>query len=147
MLRSLTLPVPYRRSRHFPVRAIANRSRRRRIQRMKSKKITSNHKHPQEPPGDDRLNSVCRGNISLLVPVVTLRLCHRLISACASGANFPKLICQKLCQIRQSKTEPDEVGHFDEECAAVAAAAGFLSLSFLLAHLHELERRQNNPGG
>jgi hypothetical protein len=67
---------------------------------MKSKTFTCNQKRPRELPRHDGLNSVCRGNISLLAPVVTLGICHRLIFACASGANFPKLICQKLCQMR-----------------------------------------------
>src|SRR6266511_4347251 len=80
---------------------------------MKSKAFTCNQKHPRELPRDDRLTSVCRGNISLLVPVVTLGLRRRLISR----RQYPRAF--------MSKTAPDEVGHLDEECAAVAAEAGF----------------------
>src|SRR5262249_29729385 len=50
---------------------------------------------------------------------------RRQTSAGAFGANIPELFCQKLCQMKYSKTATDEVGHFDEERAAVAAEAGF----------------------
>jgi hypothetical protein len=51
-------------------------------------------------PEGDRLTSVCCGNISFMVPLVTLGLHRGQISDGAFGANLPKHIYQKLCQMR-----------------------------------------------